>query len=176
MTAGQRIQQARKKAGLSQKQLGEKLGLSASMIGQWENDLRNPKYETCRRIADALGINILYLLTSEEMDRGILELIKADYDSDDAFYKDFIEKRVSLMLLDSHTALELLNAGYETVVYDNLSNSSRESVKRVEELTEIPRYRRQEPAQPPTGEALTSKKGKDTPTAQDAPEGAEKAE
>ena len=37
--------------------------------------------------------------------------------------------------IGSHTALELLNAGYETVVYDNLSNSSRESVKRVEELT-----------------------------------------
>lgn len=37
--------------------------------------------------------------------------------------------------IGSHTALELLNKGYEVVVYDNLSNSSRESVKRVEELT-----------------------------------------
>lgn len=37
--------------------------------------------------------------------------------------------------IGSHTALELLNAGYEVVVYDNLSNSSKESVKRVEELT-----------------------------------------
>ncbi len=31
--------------------------------------------------------------------------------------------------------LELLNAGYEVVVYDNLSNASSESIKRVEELT-----------------------------------------
>lgn len=37
--------------------------------------------------------------------------------------------------IGSHTALELLNEGYEVVIYDNLSNSSRESVKRVEELT-----------------------------------------
>lgn len=37
--------------------------------------------------------------------------------------------------IGSHTALELLNAGYEVVVYDNLCNSSRESLKRVEELT-----------------------------------------
>ena len=37
--------------------------------------------------------------------------------------------------IGSHTALELLNEGYEVVVYDNLSNSSKESVKRVEELT-----------------------------------------
>ena len=37
--------------------------------------------------------------------------------------------------IGSHTALELLNKGYEVVVYDNLYNSSRESLKRVEELT-----------------------------------------
>lgn len=37
--------------------------------------------------------------------------------------------------IGSHTALELLNTGYEVVVYDNLSNSSRESLRRVEELT-----------------------------------------
>ena len=37
--------------------------------------------------------------------------------------------------IGSHTALELLNDGYSVVVYDNLCNSSRESLKRVEELT-----------------------------------------
>ena len=37
--------------------------------------------------------------------------------------------------IGSHTALELLNKGYQVTVYDNLSNSSEESLKRVEELT-----------------------------------------
>ena len=37
--------------------------------------------------------------------------------------------------IGSHTAVELLNEGYEVVVYDNLYNSSEESIKRVEELT-----------------------------------------
>lgn len=37
--------------------------------------------------------------------------------------------------IGSHTAVELLNEGYEVVVYDNLSNSSKESLKRVEEIT-----------------------------------------
>jgi len=37
--------------------------------------------------------------------------------------------------IGSHTALELLNEGYDVVVYDNLCNSSKESIKRVEELT-----------------------------------------
>ncbi|NLK74092.1 MAG: UDP-glucose 4-epimerase GalE [Clostridiales bacterium] len=35
----------------------------------------------------------------------------------------------------SHTDLELLNAGYDVVAIDNLSNSSKESIKRVEKLT-----------------------------------------
>lgn len=37
--------------------------------------------------------------------------------------------------IGSHTCLELLNAGYQVTVIDNLCNSSRESIKRVENLT-----------------------------------------
>ena len=37
--------------------------------------------------------------------------------------------------IGSHTVVELLNAGYETVVVDNLYNASKESLKRVEEIT-----------------------------------------
>ena len=37
--------------------------------------------------------------------------------------------------IGSHTVLELLNAGYEVAVVDNLSNSSKKSLERVTELT-----------------------------------------
>jgi UDP-glucose 4-epimerase len=37
--------------------------------------------------------------------------------------------------IGSHTCIELLEAGYEVVVVDNLSNSSEESLKRVKEIT-----------------------------------------
>ena len=37
--------------------------------------------------------------------------------------------------IGSHTCLALLNTGHDVVVVDNLSNSKRESLKRVEELT-----------------------------------------
>ncbi|MCC8060884.1 MAG: UDP-glucose 4-epimerase GalE [Clostridiales bacterium] len=37
--------------------------------------------------------------------------------------------------IGSHTCVELLEAGYDVVVVDNLCNSSRESLRRVEELT-----------------------------------------
>lgn len=37
--------------------------------------------------------------------------------------------------IGSHTCVELLNAGYEVVVLDNLSNASEKSLERVEKLT-----------------------------------------
>ena len=37
--------------------------------------------------------------------------------------------------IGSHTCVELLNAGYEVVVVDNLYNSSEEALKRVEKIT-----------------------------------------
>lgn len=37
--------------------------------------------------------------------------------------------------IGSHTCVELLHAGYDVVVYDNFSNSSAESIKRVETIT-----------------------------------------
>ncbi len=37
--------------------------------------------------------------------------------------------------IGSHTCIELLNAGYNVTVYDNLSNSSQESLRRVEKIT-----------------------------------------
>lgn len=62
MTTGQRIKAARKKAGLTQKELGERMGQSFQSIAQWENDLRKPKLETLQRIAAALGTSISNLL------------------------------------------------------------------------------------------------------------------
>lgn len=40
--------------------------------------------------------------------------------------------------IGSHTCIELLNSGYEIVVIDNLDNSSRESLRRVEQITGKP--------------------------------------
>ncbi|BDY13402.1 UDP-glucose 4-epimerase GalE [Hydrogenimonas cancrithermarum] len=37
--------------------------------------------------------------------------------------------------IGSHTCVELLNAGYDVVVYDNLSNASEEALRRVERIT-----------------------------------------
>ena len=38
--------------------------------------------------------------------------------------------------IGSHTCVELLNAGFDLIVHDNFSNSTCESLKRVEQITE----------------------------------------
>ena len=38
--------------------------------------------------------------------------------------------------IGSHTCVELLNAGYEVIVVDNLINSSQKALERVQEITE----------------------------------------
>ena len=58
MTTGQRIKEARRQAGMTQKALGEELGISYQTVAQWENDLRNPKQETLLKIAKALGVHL----------------------------------------------------------------------------------------------------------------------
>ena len=58
MNIGERLRALRKEAGLTQKELGERLGVSASMIGQYETNLRKPKYETLERIASVLDVSI----------------------------------------------------------------------------------------------------------------------
>ena len=67
MTSGQRIKVFRKKVGMTQEELGAILGVSGSMIAQYETDKRNPKKETLARIADALGVHYLDLYSDEEI-------------------------------------------------------------------------------------------------------------
>lgn len=62
MTTGEYIKKIRLEKGLSQKELGEKLGVSQQMIGQWETGKTNPKLETIHKIADALNVPLFELM------------------------------------------------------------------------------------------------------------------
>lgn len=66
MTIGQRIKVARNAAGITQGDLGKRMGVSGSAIAQYETDNRNPKIETLQRIADALGVTPTYLIGYDE--------------------------------------------------------------------------------------------------------------
>lgn len=74
MTVGEKIKQARKKAGFTQVELGKKLGVSAAMINQYENGVRNPKWETLRNIAAALNVTTGSLIGDWDDDSSAFEL------------------------------------------------------------------------------------------------------
>ena len=57
MTVGERIKEARQAKGLTQAELGARLGLPYQSIGQWERDLRRPKLETLQRLAEELDVS-----------------------------------------------------------------------------------------------------------------------
>ena len=54
---GQQIREARKAKGLTQKELGEKLGVSESTVNQYESGKQNLTIETLSKISEALDLS-----------------------------------------------------------------------------------------------------------------------
>ena len=55
---GNKIREARLQAGLKQKELAQKIGVSESRISQYEKGSQNPRIGTLIKLADALGISL----------------------------------------------------------------------------------------------------------------------
>lgn len=74
MTFGEKVKKARKELGLTQTQLGEKIGVSRRTITSYEADAFLPRTrELYCKLAEVLGVNVNYLLTQEDefvMDAG----------------------------------------------------------------------------------------------------------
>lgn len=58
MPIGEKIKYWRIQKGLSQKELGDQIGMSQQQIGQYETGTRTPKQETQIKIAKALGVHL----------------------------------------------------------------------------------------------------------------------
>lgn len=66
MTIQERIKQVRKEKGWTQTDLGNRLNVRQSMVGQYESNKQPPKIPTLKKIADALGVTLEWLVTGEE--------------------------------------------------------------------------------------------------------------
>lgn len=67
MTLGQRINQHRKKLGLSQEALGERLGVSRQAVSKWETDAASPDMENLLALARIFGISVAELSETPEL-------------------------------------------------------------------------------------------------------------
>lgn len=79
MTIGKTIQALRKEKGLTQKELAQRLGVSASMIGQYETDVRKPKLKTLEKISAALGVAITDIIDVSEISPSLNSFIPLAY-------------------------------------------------------------------------------------------------
>ena len=68
MELGKKIKQLRFKAGLTQEQLAEKLGIGAQSVSKWENAAAMPDITTLPLLAEIFGVSIddLFDLTTEQ--------------------------------------------------------------------------------------------------------------
>lgn len=152
MTTGQRIRQARKANKLSQKELADKLGVSASMVGQYENDLRNPKFETLKKIAGALNMSPIELLderTSSFVEYGRDLFVQALRKSEDAIKNGDHEFELEGYKVDIQYDSESTNRRKELLeAFSQLNEEGQcKAVERVSELSEIPKYQKDKPPQ-----------------------------
>lgn len=58
MTVGEKIRSSRVNAGLTQKELGDKMGVDSATVGKYERGILNPKLQTLEKIAAALGVTV----------------------------------------------------------------------------------------------------------------------
>ncbi|SHO46825.1 Helix-turn-helix [Anaerocolumna xylanovorans DSM 12503] len=90
MNTGQKIRTLRKEKGLTQKKLAELSGLATITIQQYEASNYNPKIESLKKIADALGVHVSeFLETMEENER-----VKATWE----WIQDNDQKRKELIM------------------------------------------------------------------------------
>ena len=67
MTFGEKIKAERKKLGLTQIELGERIGVTNRVITSYENGKSFPRTrEAYKKIADALNVNVNYLLSDDD--------------------------------------------------------------------------------------------------------------
>lgn len=125
MTTGENIKRIRKNKGITQKQLAERLNTSQQNLAQYENDKRNPKFETLKKIANALEVYVGEL--EPDWSQIPFEEISKDFEGQK---KDWMEE-------DKKDQQELLQK------YNSLNEIGKmEAQKRVGELTQLDQYKK----------------------------------
>jgi transcriptional regulator with XRE-family HTH domain len=76
-TAASILALARRKAGLSQHQLGERAGVPATMISAYERDLRQPTLRTLERLLAAAGLELRLHLEPRDRHDEVLANLEA---------------------------------------------------------------------------------------------------
>ena len=130
-TIGERIKAFRLARGMTQKELGAQMGVDQSTVRKYEAGKLNPKIETVKKIADALGVDTNALYGETKTD-------SRDFDS--ILISDYLrgaERLAKNPFIDSSSKQTV-----ELMEYFCCLNQEGKctAVERLRELTEIERY------------------------------------
>ena len=113
---GNRLYELRKKAGLSQAELGEKLGLSNKAVSKWENGQAKPGLDTVHKLADVLSVSVDDLLETGANEKQITKIVItggpcAGKTTAMSWIQNAFTKRGYAVLFVDETATQLITGG-----------------------------------------------------------------
>lgn len=158
------IKLGRKQAGMTQSELAQKLNVTPQVISQYERGVKVPKFETRKKIADALNINVCYFLdddirkeyiekfgTPEEKQNLELEEFSSNCSSPlfQGLFKSYDALPDSTLSPKSESELKEIDEMNRNLIQMRKSLSvlnkkgCAEAIKRVKELAMIPEYKKE---------------------------------
>lgn len=152
-SVGSRIRKEREAAGITQAELASRIGTAAAMIGQWENNNRNPKAAVLEKIAAALNISVDRLLYDSVVKTEVLPgrawVIQIDDPSlDNYIYRleasdpeafAYVQNIMANVVGDIQ---QFTPEARLAVAFNQLNEAGRAiAIQRIEELAKIPDYR-----------------------------------
>lgn len=196
---GERIKEVRQERGLSQEELAQIINSTKSAISRYESGKRQPRLDQLQRIANALNVTVGFLQGYESMDaKQIIDALKRkdvreferlmgldpgsvvnigqEFEEEAKKDEDDFEEGLKKLSDAAKSALEPPKVTEKKEQLLNiLEELSYEDLEALVKFAQFTKYQRQE-APDPAGAPLASPKDTDTPTAQDAAEGAEEGE
>lgn len=162
MTTGEKIREARLRAGFTQKRLSELTGIAEPTLRKYESNRLNPKKETLEKIASPLGIHYLSLYDDDLADLAPFFKENALPSTEPSMFETE-QKAAALGMtvteyLLSNPEIRKIGGQYQALVkqtehrlnkvridsaFELLNDDGqKKAAERVEELTEIPKYQR----------------------------------
>jgi repressor LexA len=121
MSVGKQIKKAREAAGLTQKELGRRLGVTSSAVANYENGISHPREDIFVGLIKVLGVDANYFY---------FESLSSALEKEPVFYSEN-EKLQKYIALDAHGRIVVdcvLDLEYERVRAES-SNTGEDGAK-----------------------------------------------
>ncbi|MCY7929790.1 helix-turn-helix domain-containing protein [Bacillus inaquosorum] len=131
MTLGQRLKICRKKTGWNQQQAAEKIGISKSVLSNYERDYRDPDTSTLKKISDVYNVTTDYLLGKSQNPIAVTET------NDDGKQGDLLNKTINEAiqeLKDEDTLLFMNDGEFDEETALLIKKALKNGIKFIDEL------------------------------------------